>query len=145
MDCAVVLIRKKIFRCCGNCLYTGLFIIGQYVDNFFSLFPRCEGSFFAELERQLLVNQKEIMHFVVKFRIPVFAIILDSVWLDFSFFKYLVDCAVADGPSVMDNEMLSWHYGAAQVMVRNDRPCLALIDVPAEVSVLKGGRKLAQV
>ena len=59
--------------------------------------------------------------------------------------QYLVDCAVADGPSVMDNEMLSWHYGAAQVMVRNDRPCLALIDVPAKVSVLKGGRKLAQV
>ena len=59
--------------------------------------------------------------------------------------EYLVDCAVADGPSVMDNEMLSWHYGAAHVMIRNDRPCLALMDVPAEVSVRKGGRKIAQV
>ena len=59
--------------------------------------------------------------------------------------EYVIDCAVADGPSVMDNEMLAWHYGAASVMVRNDRPCLALMDVPAEVSVRKGGRMDAQV
>ncbi len=49
--------------------------------------------------------------------------------------EYLVDCAVANGPSVMSNEMLAWCYGALSVTVRNDRPCLAVMDIPAETEI----------
>ena len=49
--------------------------------------------------------------------------------------EYLVDCAVADGVSTMDNEMLTWRFAAVSIMVKNDRPCLAMLDVQAEVSV----------
>ena len=49
--------------------------------------------------------------------------------------EYLVDCAVADGPSVMSNEMLAWCYGALSVTVRNERPCLAMMDIPSETEI----------
>ncbi|MBQ9064896.1 MAG: ATP-binding cassette domain-containing protein [Blautia sp.] len=49
--------------------------------------------------------------------------------------EYLLDTAIANGPSVMINEMLTWRYGALTVRIRNERPCLAVMDIPAEVRI----------
>lgn len=49
--------------------------------------------------------------------------------------EYIIDCAVADGISVMDNTMLTWAYGAVKIMVENEDVVLATLGVDAEVSV----------
>ena len=48
---------------------------------------------------------------------------------------YLVDCAVADGESVMENEMKTWIYGAVSVEVHPPKTCLAIMDIPQKVTV----------
>ncbi|MBP3736503.1 MAG: ABC transporter ATP-binding protein [Lachnospiraceae bacterium] len=48
---------------------------------------------------------------------------------------YLVDCAVADGGSVMENEMKTWIYGALSVTVHPPKTCLAIMDIPQKVTV----------
>lgn len=48
---------------------------------------------------------------------------------------YVLDCAVAEGESVMENELKTWIYGATTVMVRPQGICLAIMDIPQKVTV----------
>ena len=49
--------------------------------------------------------------------------------------EYVIDCAVANGRSVLDNEMKTWCFGALKVMVHNEDVCLALFNVHSDVTV----------
>lgn len=49
--------------------------------------------------------------------------------------EYIIDCAVANGKSVMDNEMKTWCYGALKIMVHNEEVCLAMTNVSAKVNI----------
>ena len=49
--------------------------------------------------------------------------------------EYVIDCAVANGKSVLDNVMLTWCYGALKIMVHNDQDCLALTNIQSTVNV----------
>ena len=49
--------------------------------------------------------------------------------------EYVIDCAIADGISVMDNVMLTWVYGASQVYIENREEVLGLLGVDTEISV----------
>lgn len=49
--------------------------------------------------------------------------------------EYLVDCAVANGKSVMDNEMKTWCYGALRIFTHNDDVCLALIGLDSKINI----------
>lgn len=49
--------------------------------------------------------------------------------------EYIVDCAVANGKTTMDNIMYTWCYGATRVMVHNEDDCLAVLNVKTQVSV----------
>ena len=60
-----------------------------------------------------------------------FAMIFPVLYRD----VYLVDCAVADGGSVMENEMKTWIYGALSVTVHPPKTCLAIMDIPQRVTV----------
>lgn len=49
--------------------------------------------------------------------------------------EYIVDCAVANGKTTMNNIMYTWCYGATKVMVRNEDDCLALLSIKSNVNV----------
>ena len=49
--------------------------------------------------------------------------------------EYILDCAVADGDTVMNNTMHTWAYGALRLMVRNPGEGLAILDVDAKVNI----------
>ena len=49
--------------------------------------------------------------------------------------RYSIDAAVSDGESVMENELKTWIYGAASIMVRPQGTCLAIMDIPQKVTV----------
>lgn len=49
--------------------------------------------------------------------------------------EYIIDCAVADGKSVMNNIMYTWCYGATKIMVHNSQDCLAILNVESIVKI----------
>jgi len=49
--------------------------------------------------------------------------------------EYIVDCAVADGVSVMDNVMLTWVYGATRIFVSNRDSILGLLDTDMDIEI----------
>ena len=49
--------------------------------------------------------------------------------------EYVIDCAVANGRSVMDNTMLTWCYGATNIYVKNPYGNLAVLDLAADVNI----------
>lgn len=51
--------------------------------------------------------------------------------------EYIVDCAVANGKSTMDNIMYTWCYGATKIMVNNDDDCLAFMTVTTKVNIFE--------
>lgn len=58
--------------------------------------------------------------------------------------EYIIDCAIANGKTVMDNIMYTWCYGATKVMVHNQDDCLAMLNVETTVNVFEsiGEKKL---
>ncbi len=64
-----------------------------------------------------------------------FEMVLPELYAD----EYLVDCAVAKGRSVMDNQMLTWCFRALKVMVHNKEECLALTNVHSNVHIYRAG------
>ena len=64
-----------------------------------------------------------------------FAMTFPVLFLD----EYIIDTAVSDGESVMQNELKTWIYGALTVMVRPPGTCLAIMDVPQKVTVKTTG------
>lgn len=52
--------------------------------------------------------------------------------------EYIIDCAVANGKTTLDNIMYTWCYGATKIMVRNTEECLALFTVKTKVNVSQG-------
>ncbi|MCM1100380.1 MAG: ABC transporter ATP-binding protein [Acetatifactor muris] len=49
--------------------------------------------------------------------------------------EYIIDCAVANGKTTMNNIMYTWCYGAAKIMVNNAEPCLAVLSPLCDVHV----------
>ena len=49
--------------------------------------------------------------------------------------EYIVDCAIANGKTTMNNIMYTWCYGATKIMVRNENDTLALLSVNAQTKV----------
>lgn len=49
--------------------------------------------------------------------------------------EYIIDCAVANGKSVMDNIMLTWCYGATNIYVQNPYGNLAVLDLEADINI----------
>lgn len=60
-----------------------------------------------------------------------FEIVFPNIYAD----EYMIDCAVADGRSIMDNTMLTWCYGALRFFVHNEEVCLAQMNTPASVKI----------
>lgn len=60
-----------------------------------------------------------------------FEMIFPDIYAD----EYIVDCAVADGRSVMDNIMLTWCYGALRFYVHNEDVCLAQMNIKSDVKI----------
>lgn len=48
---------------------------------------------------------------------------------------YIVDCAIANGRTTLDNIMHTWCYGATKIMVKNECDCLAMLTVAPEISI----------
>lgn len=49
--------------------------------------------------------------------------------------EYIVDCAIANGKTTLDNIMYTWCYGATKVMVHTEDDCLAVLTVKTAVNV----------
>lgn len=49
--------------------------------------------------------------------------------------EYIIDCAVANGRSVMDNTMLTWCYGASNIYIQNPYGNLAILDLDTNISI----------
>lgn len=49
--------------------------------------------------------------------------------------EYIIDCAIANGRTTIDNIMHTWCYGVTKIMVRNDFDCLAMMTVDPEINV----------
>ncbi len=49
--------------------------------------------------------------------------------------EYIVDCAVANGKSVMDNEMKTWCYGALRFFNHNENVCLAMLGLDSKINI----------
>ena len=49
--------------------------------------------------------------------------------------EYIIDCAVANGKTTLNNIMYTWCYGALKIMVSNPSPCLAVFAPNCDVKV----------
>ena len=76
---------RPVFYCIADRLYTRLFIIGQGMD--WCPFKWFQISVFIKLQGYLFVNDKHIMHFGIKIRLPFFTVICYLKWTDFGFLQ----------------------------------------------------------
>lgn len=56
--------------------------------------------------------------------------------------EYIIDCAVANGKTTLNNIMYTWCYGAAKIMVSNPSPCLAVYAPDCDIRVYEASANL---